>query len=82
MTDTSPLRLLLATFNNRQQAPVIQYLVEENRVLEDQLGPDDYSKGSSLSGCYDTSINIPSWKKKYTCSSAVSLSPGRWTERW
>ncbi len=37
----SPLQLLLATFAgwvNRQQAQVIDYLVEENRVLKEQIG--------------------------------------------
>ena len=41
MTDFFPLRLILATFAgwvNRHQAHVIDYLVEENRVLEEQLG--------------------------------------------
>ncbi len=36
-----PLQLLLATFAgwvNRNQAQVIAYLVEENRVLKEQLG--------------------------------------------
>ena len=36
-----PLQLLLATFAgwlNRHQAQVIEYLVEENRVLKEQLG--------------------------------------------
>ncbi len=38
--DFLPLRLLLATFAGwvtRDQAQVIAYLVEENRVLKDQL---------------------------------------------
>ena len=41
MVDNFPLRLLLATFAgwvNRQQAMVIDYLVEENRVLKERLG--------------------------------------------
>ncbi len=41
MTDFFPLRLLLATFAgwvNRDQARVVAYLVEENRVLREQLG--------------------------------------------
>ena len=41
MPDLFPLRLLLATFAgwvNRHQAQVIDYLVEENRVLKEQLG--------------------------------------------
>ena len=36
-----PLQLLLATFAgwvNREQAQVVAYLVEENRVLKEQLG--------------------------------------------
>ena len=36
-----PLQLLLATFAgwvNREQAQVVAYLVEENRVLREQLG--------------------------------------------
>ncbi len=36
-----PLRLLLLTFAgwvNRQQAQAIDYLIEENRVLKEQLG--------------------------------------------
>ena len=40
MPDTSPLRFLLATFAgwvNRHQAQVIEYLVEENRVVRQQL---------------------------------------------
>jgi hypothetical protein len=40
MTDFFPLRLLLATFAgwvNREQAQVVAYLVEENRVLKEQL---------------------------------------------
>ncbi len=40
MSDIFPLQLLLATFAgwvNRQQAQVIDYLVEENRVLKEQL---------------------------------------------
>ena len=41
MTDFFPLRLLLATFAgwvNREQAQIVAYLVEENRVLREQLG--------------------------------------------
>ena len=40
MSDCLPLQLLLATFagwGNRRQAQVIDYLVGENRVLNDQL---------------------------------------------
>ena len=40
MTDFFPLQLLLATFAgwvNRRQAQAIEYLVEENRVLKEQL---------------------------------------------
>jgi hypothetical protein len=40
MPDLMPLQLLLATFagwTNRHQAQVIDYLVEENRVLKEQL---------------------------------------------
>ena len=40
-TDLSPLRLLLVTLAgwvNRRQQEVIDYLVEENRVLRQQLG--------------------------------------------
>ena len=36
-----PLKLLLCAFSgwvNRQQGQVIDYLVEENRVLKEQLG--------------------------------------------
>jgi len=39
-TDLSPLRLLLVTLAgwvNRRQQEVIDYLVEENRVLRQQL---------------------------------------------
>ena len=39
--DLSPLRLLLVTLAgwvNRRQQEVIDYLVEENRVLRQQLG--------------------------------------------
>jgi hypothetical protein len=39
-TDLSPLRLLLVTLAgwvNRHQQQVIEYLVEENRVLKEQL---------------------------------------------
>jgi len=41
MPDFFPLRLLLATFAgwvNREQAHVVAYLVEENRILKEQLG--------------------------------------------
>ena len=41
MADDSPLKLLLVTFAgwiNRHQAQAIEYLVEENRVLKEQLG--------------------------------------------
>ena len=41
MHDTFVLRFLLATFSgflNRQQAQAIAYLIEENRVLREQLG--------------------------------------------
>ncbi|MEO0478722.1 MAG: integrase core domain-containing protein [Planctomycetota bacterium] len=41
MPDLFPLRLLLATFGgwvNRHQADAIAYLIEENRVLKEQLG--------------------------------------------
>ena len=41
MPDPFPLHLLLATFAgwiNRDQAQVVAYLVEENRVLREQLG--------------------------------------------
>ncbi len=41
VTSLFPLQLLLATFAgwaNRHQARVIDYLVEENRVLKEQLG--------------------------------------------
>jgi len=40
MPETIQLRLLLATFAGRigrRQAPVIDYLVEENRILKEQL---------------------------------------------
>src|SRR6266850_6761608 len=40
MADLSPLRLLLVTLAgwvNRQQQQIIEYLVEENRVLREQL---------------------------------------------
>ena len=40
MADLSPLRLLLVTLAgwvNRHQQEVIEYLVEENRVLREQL---------------------------------------------
>jgi len=42
MIDTIQLQLLLATFAawaNRQQASVIAYLIEENRVLKEQVRP-------------------------------------------
>jgi hypothetical protein len=41
MPDFFPLQLLLATFGgwvNRHQADAIDYLIEENRVLKEQLG--------------------------------------------
>jgi hypothetical protein len=41
MPDSPTLQLLLATFAgwvNRDQAQAIDYLVEENRVLKEQLG--------------------------------------------
>ena len=41
MPDSFPLQLLLATFAgwvNREQAHAVAYLVEENRVLREQLG--------------------------------------------
>lgn len=41
MTSLFPLQILLATFagwTNRHQAQVIEYLLEENRVLKEQLG--------------------------------------------
>ena len=41
MSNFLPLQLLLTTFGgwlNRHQAQVIEYLVEENRVLKEQLG--------------------------------------------
>jgi len=41
VTGFLPLQLLLATFAgwvNRHQAQAIDYLVEENRVLKEQLG--------------------------------------------
>ena len=41
MPNFLPLQLFLATFAgwvNREQAQVITYLVEENRVLKEQLG--------------------------------------------
>ncbi len=41
MPDLLPLQLVLATFAgwvNREQARVVAYLVEENRVLREQLG--------------------------------------------
>lgn len=41
MSTTFPLGFLLAAFAsfvNRQQAQVIDYLTEENRVLKEQLG--------------------------------------------
>ncbi len=41
MTDLFPLQLLLATFagwTNRHQVQVIDYLIEENRVMKEQLG--------------------------------------------
>jgi hypothetical protein len=41
VADNFPLRVLLATFGgwiNRHQAQAIDYLVEENRVLKEQLG--------------------------------------------
>ena len=41
MPDLFPLQLLLATFAgwvNRHRDEVIEYLVEENRVLKEQLG--------------------------------------------
>ena len=41
MPELFPLQLLLATFAgwvNRHQAQVVDYLVEENRALKEQLG--------------------------------------------
>ena len=41
MTNCLPLQLLLATFAgwvNRRQADAIDYLIEENRILKEQLG--------------------------------------------
>ncbi len=41
MPDIFPLQLLLATFAgwvNRHQGQAIDYLIEENRVLNEQLG--------------------------------------------
>ena len=41
MPDLMPLRFLLATvagFVNREQTRTIAYLVEENRVLREQIG--------------------------------------------
>ncbi len=41
MSELFPLQLLLASFagwTNRHQAQVIDYLIEENRVLKEQLG--------------------------------------------
>ncbi len=41
MTNLLPLQVLLATFAgwvNRHQAQAIEYLIEENRVLKEQLG--------------------------------------------
>jgi hypothetical protein len=41
MTELAPLQLLLASFAgwvNRHQAQAIEYLIEENRVLKEQLG--------------------------------------------
>ncbi len=43
MTNLFPLQFLLATFAgwaNRHQAQVIDYLIEENRVLKEQLGKE------------------------------------------
>ena len=40
-SESMPLKLLLCAFSgwvNRQQGQVIDYLVEENRVLQEQLG--------------------------------------------
>ena len=44
MHEILPLQRLLVTFSGwitRQQAQAIDYLVEENRVLKEQLGGDD-----------------------------------------
>ena len=41
MVDNFPLKLLLVTFAgwvNRHQAEAMDYLIEENRVLKEQLG--------------------------------------------
>ena len=41
MADNCPLRFLLVTFAgwvNRHQAEAMDYLIEENRVLKEQLG--------------------------------------------
>ena len=40
MTEIFPLQFLLLTFSgliNRQQQQVLEYLVEENRVLKEQM---------------------------------------------
>ena len=59
MTTAFPLQLLLATFAgwvNRRQAQAINYLVEENRVLKEQLGgkrlrlTDDQRRRLALKG--------------------------------
>ncbi len=49
--DLSPLRLLLVTLAgwvNRHQQLVVEYLVEENRVLKEQLKGRRVQGGDSL----------------------------------
>ncbi|MEM7311015.1 MAG: hypothetical protein AAF682_30375 [Planctomycetota bacterium] len=59
MADTLPLQLLLLTFSgwvNRQQQHVVEYLIEENRVLKEQMGkrrlrlPDDQRRRLATKG--------------------------------
>ncbi len=72
LAETYPIRVLLMTFSglvNRHQADIIAYLVEEYRVLKEQMGGE--SKRTSRTVSHSVQIGHP------VVSTANSLSSGR-----
>ncbi len=69
---TYPLQVLLLTFSgivNRHQADVIAYLVEENRILKEQL------KGRKLRLTDDQAGDSPRRRAKRSWLRSASTSP-------
>lgn len=73
MPDVHPLRVLLLAFTgwiSRRQTEVIDYLVEENLVLKEQM------KGRALRLNDDQRRRLPAWDARENCSLTRDVDPG------